>query len=144
MDINHYVFRATWHLDGDADRVYQALSDVPSYPRWWPQVRAARWLDETSGELTCRSTLPYDLMMVAERLIEDPDGRVLRVRLTGDLVGWSQWRIDADATAHFDQDVVVSKGLVRAAGLLARPILKLNHAAMMAGGERGLRAYLNA
>ena len=80
--------------------------------------------------------------MVAERLIEDPVGRVLRVRLTGDLVGWSQWRIDDDATARFEQDVTVSKGLVRAAGLLARPILKLNHAAMMAGGERGLRAYL--
>jgi hypothetical protein len=139
---SHYVFHSEWHVHPDADRVYQALADVAHYPDWWPQVRRVRWIDEHSGEMTCRSTLPYDLSMTAARLIEDPAERVLRVGLSGDLVGWSQWRVAADGRAHFDQEVDVGKGLVRAAGILARPLLRLNHSAMMSGGERGLRAYL--
>jgi len=42
----------------------------------------------------------------------------------------------------FDEDVVVRKPLVRRAGLLARPALRLNHAVMMRDGERGLRRHL--
>jgi len=38
--------------------------DVASYPIWWPQVPSARQLDDTSGELRCRSMLPYDLVFV--------------------------------------------------------------------------------
>jgi hypothetical protein len=140
-----YVFRSEWQLAASPDDVYAALLDVASYPAWWPQVRAVRQLDGTSGEVHCRSLLPYDLVFAIRREVEDPITRVLRARQSGDLEGWSQWSITAGAigaVAVFDEDVVVGKPLVRRAGLLARPALRLNHSLMMREGERGLRRHL--
>jgi len=147
-DPHRYVFRSEWRLDAPADAVYAALHDVENYPSWWHQIRAARWIDDKSGELTCRSLLPYDLTFVIERDIEDPLDRVLRGKLRGDLTGESQWTIveseDGHTVAVFDEDVTVSKGMIRAAGRIARPALKFNHGLMMRSGEAGLRKSLDA
>jgi hypothetical protein len=127
--------------------VYATLADVAGYPNWWRQVRSARWLSERSGELTCRSLLPYDLTFVIERDLEDPAGRVLRGRLTGDLNGTSQWTVtpdDAGTRAVFDEDVTVGRAMLRAAGIVARPALAFNHGLMMRSGEAGLRKLLES
>lgn len=140
-----YVFRSEWRIDAPPDEVYEALADVESYPTWWRQVRSARWLDKRSGELVCRSLLPYDLTFVIERETEDPAAHVLRGRLSGDLDGTSQWTItgvDGRSVAVFDEDVGVGRGLLRAAGRVARPALAFNHALMMRSGEAGLRGHL--
>jgi ribosome-associated toxin RatA of RatAB toxin-antitoxin module len=142
-----FVFRSTWTVPATPQRVYDVLADVESYPQWWPQVRRARRLGESSGELTCRSLLPYDLVFVMHQELEDPDSLVLRARMTGDLNGTSQWTIAPDgdgARAIFDEDVSVGSGLLRAAGRLFRPALKFNHDRMMRAGEKGLRAHLLA
>ena len=142
-----YVFRSEWRLRTDPDAVYAALVDVASYPAWWPQVRSARQVDDVSGEIRCRSLLPYDLVFVVRQEVEDSDGRVLRARMDGDLAGTSQWTVTADGCgtlAVFDEDVVVRKSLVRVAGRLARPALRFNHDLMMRSGERGLRDHLLA
>jgi hypothetical protein len=141
----HYVFRSEWRIDAGPDDVYAALADVAGYPDWWRQVRSARWIDERSGEVTCRSLLPYDLTFVIERVVEDPDARVLRGHLTGDLNGTSQWTVSADrggSLAVFDEDVTVGRRMLRAAGLVARPALTFNHGLMMRSGEAGLRKLL--
>jgi polyketide cyclase/dehydrase/lipid transport protein len=137
-----YVFHNEWRLPRAPDEIYAALRDVASYPRWWPQVRSVRRLSETSGELRCRSLLPYELAFVVSREIEDPHARVLSARQTGDLDGTSCWTVHDDGTAVFDEDVVVRKALVRVAGRLAGAALRFNHDLMMRAGERGLRRYL--
>lgn len=140
-----YVFRSEWRLRAEPEQVYAALADVENYPSWWHQVRRARWLDDRSGELTCRSLLPYDLTFVIERDLEDPGRRILRGRLTGDLAGVSQWTInaaDGGSVAVFDEDVTVGRGMLRVAGRVARPALKFNHGLMMRSGEAGLRRLL--
>jgi hypothetical protein len=142
-----HVFHSLWRLAASPDAVYDALRDVGSYPTWWPQVRRARQLDDTSGELRCRSLLPYELVFVIHRDIEDATARVLQAHLTGDLDGTSRWTVTADgsgALAEFDQDVVVRKGLVQRSGLIARPALRFNHDVMMQVGERGLRRHLQS
>lgn len=140
-----YVFHSQWHIEASADSVYDTLRDVASYPTWWPQVRSVRQLDETSGELCCRSLLPYDLTFVIRREIEDRGERILQAHQSGDLEGTSRWTVTANgagSVAAFDEDVVVRNALVRHAGLIARPILRVNHDLMMREGERGLRRYL--
>ncbi|MCW2497794.1 SRPBCC family protein [Jatrophihabitans sp.] len=145
--MGNYVFRSTWHLDASPEAVYTALADVERYPLWWPQIRAGRRLDEASGEITCRSLLPYDLTFVATRVVEDPVGHVLRATMAGDLNGTSEWRVSRAAgrtEAVFDEDVTVGNSMVRRAGFAARPALRFNHDLMMRAGERGLRRYLRA
>jgi len=142
-----YVFRSEWRLAAPPAAVYDVLADVESYPEWWPQVRRARRLDDVSGELTCRSLLPYDLVFVMHRELEDPAGRVLRARLSGDLNGASQWTVTPDGAgsrAVFDEEVTVGSGTLRTAGRVLRPVLRFNHDLMMRAGERGLRHYLRA
>jgi hypothetical protein len=85
------------------------------------------------------------LTFVVAREREDPVDRVLRGTLTGDLNGTSQWTISAagdGALAVFDEDVTVGRGLLRAAGVVARPALAFNHGLMMRAGEAGLRKHL--
>lgn len=140
-----YVFRSEWRIDAHPDQVYAALQDVASYHIWWPQVVGARWLDADSGEVRCRSLLPYELVFVVHREVEDPTSRILRARLDGDLAGISQWTIterDGGSVALFDEQVRVHKRLLRVAGRLARPALRFNHDAMMRSGEKGLRRQL--
>lgn len=142
-----YTFQSNWRLAAPPDRVYEVLADVETYPRWWPQVRATRRLDDVSGELTCRSLLPYDLTFVMHREVQDPDARILRARMTGDLAGSSQWTITSAGSgtlAVFDEDVDVGVGLVKAAGRLFRPALRANHDHMMRSGEKGLRKHLSS
>ncbi|MDT4938540.1 MAG: hypothetical protein QOG80_2211 [Pseudonocardiales bacterium] len=144
-DASRYVFQSKWRLPASPDAVYAALRDVPNYPQWWHEVRETVEISSNSGRVRCRSLLPYDLVMVLTREVEDPDARVLRARLDGDLIGMSEWTIAADGSgsiAVFDEDVVVGKAAVRAAGRIVRPALKFNHDRMMRSGERGLRKYL--
>jgi uncharacterized protein YndB with AHSA1/START domain len=141
-----FVFRSEWRLPAPASAVYTVLADVETYPSWWPQVRKATRLDEVSGELTCRSLLPYDLVFRMHQEVRDAEGLVLRASMTGDLNGTSQWTITADGgdatRAVFDEDVSVGSGLVHTAGRLFRPALKFNHDLMMRSGEKGLRKHL--
>lgn len=140
-----YVFHTTWRLRHDADAVYAALADVAAYPSWWPQVRAARQLDDGVGELRCRSLLPYELTFVMRREVEDPAQRLLTARLEGDLTGTSSWTVTphgSGCSAVFDEEVEVGTGGLRAAGRIARPALRFNHDLMMRSGQRGLRTWL--
>lgn len=142
---SQYVFRSEWRVPGAAPAdVFAVLADVESYSDWWPQVRRTRRIDATSGEVVCRSLLPYDVTFVMHREVEDAATGVLRARMTGDLTGTSQWTVTAegDATlAVFDENVSVGKAMLRAAGRLLRPALRFNHDAMMRSGEKGLRGY---
>ena len=146
-DVHRYVFRTEWHIAANPDAVYAALAHVPDYPQWWPEVRATRELGDGVGEIRCRSMLPYDLVFVASRVVEDPVARTLRAHLDGDLIGTSEWTISANGAgtlAVFDEDVRVGKAAVRHAGRLARPVLRFNHDRMMRSGERGLRRHLDS
>lgn len=141
-----YVFESRWRLDATPEAVYEALREVEQYPQWWPQVVGVRRIDEVSGELRCRSLLPYDLVFVVHRDVEDAPSGLLRAHLEGDLCGTSQWTVRPDGggtVAVFDESVEVRKRMVRAAGRLVRPALRFNHDLMMRAGEKGLRRHLS-
>lgn len=147
-EASRYVFHSVWQIAAECARVYETLQDVAGYPAWWPEVREAHQFDPAHGELRCRSVLPYDLVFRLERQVQDPSAGVLRARLSGDLVGTSEWRVRPDADggtlAEFEEDVTVGKAGVRAAGRFARPVFVYNHDRMMRSGELGLRRYLDS
>ena len=145
MGDSFYAFRSSWQVSAPPDDVYKVLERLPDYPLWWPQVKAVRPLGDETYELTCRASLPYDLVFVTRQSARDPEARILAANLTGDLEGFSRWTIAAHPTgtsAVFDEEVVATKAVLRRLELVARPAFKANHAKMMRDGERGLRTFL--
>ncbi|QKV91649.1 SRPBCC family protein [Streptomyces sp. NA02950] len=147
MDWCRYRFRSRWELDAPPAAVYAALADGDTYPRWWPQIREVRRIDERTGAARFRSLVPYDLEVTVGEARQDPAAGVLEISLSGDLEGWVRWTVTARDTgtrALFEQEVVVRKPLLRRLALPGRPVFRLNHALMMRAGRRGLRAHLAA
>ena len=104
--------------------VYAALERAEDYPRWWPQVREVRRIDDASGVVRIRSLLPYDLTFTAARGAPRPGGRGPGDRACrGDLEGWARWTLTARGTgtrARYDQEVDVHQAAA-AAARRARP-----------------------
>lgn len=147
MDWSHYRFRSVWDLAAPPPTVYVVLQQAEDYPRWWPQVREVIPVDERSGVIRIRSVLPYDMTFTGREVRSDPAGGVLEIAMSGDIDGWARWTLTADGPgthAQYEQEVVVSKPLLRRFAVPGRPVFRANHALMMRAGRRGLRAYLEA
>ncbi|AZP16464.1 SRPBCC family protein [Streptomyces aquilus] len=147
MDWSHYRFHTRWALPASPTTVYDVLEQAEDYPRWWPQVRAVERLDDTTGVITIRATLPYDLVFTAREVRRERASGVLEIAMTGDLEGWARWTITGDGAgtlALYDQVVDVNKPLLRRLAVPGRPVFRANHRLMMRAGRRGLAAYLEA
>ncbi|MCX4232307.1 SRPBCC family protein [Streptomyces ortus] len=145
MDWTHYRFRSLWILAALPDDVYGALADAERYPRWWPQVREVTPVDEVSGVIRIRSVLPYDLVFTAREVRRDRAAGILEIAMKGDVDGWARWTVTADGPgtrARYDQEVHVTKPLLRRFAVPGRPVFRANHALMMRAGRRGLAAHL--
>ncbi|MGW2952242.1 SRPBCC family protein [Streptomyces eurythermus] len=147
MDLHHYRFHSTWPLPAPSAAVYAVLERAEDYPRWWPQVRSATRLTEDTGLVVIRSALPLALTVTLRQTRRDPAAGVLEAALSGDLHGWARWTITADGPgtlARYEQDVIVSRPLLRRLALPGRPLFRLNHRLMMRAGRRGLLRRLEA
>ena len=115
MDWTRYHFQSRWPLPADPAVVYEALERVEDYPRWWRQVREVNWIDGTTGVMTIRSLLPYDMTFTAREVRRDPAAGILEIAMSGDLEGWARWTISAYGTgslARYEQVVDVNKPLL--------------------------------
>jgi hypothetical protein len=147
VSLHRYRFRSVWHVDACPADVYEVLSDIANYPLWWPEIRAATKIDDETGELTCRSFLPFDIIVQVKHSIRDQQAGLLRATLSGDLEGFASWEIigrDGGTDLVFDQEVVVNKTLLRRLVLIAKPFFRGNHDLMMRGGFKGLKQVLEA
>ncbi|MFB7494778.1 SRPBCC family protein [Streptomyces sp. NPDC056161] len=147
MDWTHYRFRSLWPLPAPPAVVYAALERAEDYPRWWPQVRTVSRLNDTTGVITIRSVLPYDMTFTVHAARRDPAAGVLEIAMTGDIEGWARWTVTAAGTgtlARYDQAVDVTKPLLRRLAVPGRPFFRANHRLMMRAGRRGLLAHLRA
>lgn len=151
-----FVFHHEWLLADQPEVVFAALADVQHYPAWWPQIRSViprGFSDPDRGTARVRSFLPVSLLLQVTREAQDPGRGLLRVALVGDLLGWSQWSLQADrggTRARFDQEVMIGPSagwalrVLSRRGRAGRAVLTANHAWMMRCGRRGLRRYLAA
>ncbi|MFF7191072.1 SRPBCC family protein [Streptomyces sp. NPDC008222] len=147
MDPNRYRFRSLWPLPAPPAAVYAVLERAEEYPRWWRQVREVIRLDDTTDIVRVRSLLPYDITFTAREVRRDPAAGILEAALSGDLQGWARWTVTAAAAgtlARYDQEVEVTKPLLRRWAVPGRPVFRVNHWLMMRAGHRGLLAHLRA
>jgi len=144
-DPNFYSFRSVWELDAPATAVYAALSEIADYPKWWPEVKEVERIDDDHAAFRARAFLPYDLRFIGARAPGGEQERALEMTLTGDLEGFSRWRIEErgdSSRALFEEEVVANKKLLRRTARVARPLFKANHSLMMWRGRRGFETYL--
>jgi hypothetical protein len=144
--VRSYRFAETWALPAARSRVHDVLVDLEHYPEWWPQVRGVASLGPDDAWVVCRSVLPYTLDLVLHAVRRDEG--LLEVALHGDLEGTASWRLTESATERgpvtrldFEQRVSVD-GWLAAVSTVAAPLLRWNHARMMAGCRRGLETRL--
>lgn len=138
-----FRFAGSYALAAPPERVVAVLRDAESWPRWWPQIRSVERYDERRGLVTARSVLPFSLRIELTSTVDDPGRGVLRADLARDLVGWIEFRVaEGDgpdrARVTYDQECDLAHARVRRVALAARPLLRLNHAAMMRTGMRRL------
>ena len=134
-----FSFRHEWQVGAPADRVAEVLVDLEHYPEWWPQVLAVAKIDDDTARVLCRSRLPYTLDLVLSA--RERGTTRLRVDLDGDLVGWSTFDLtpSADGTRiGYQQQVAVANPWLGRLARLGGPVLRWNHAQMMAGCRAGL------
>jgi hypothetical protein len=77
------------------------------------------------------------------REVEDASARVLRARLEGDLVGWSEWQVAADrdgTLVHFREKVELGRPGWDGRAMVVRSIVSANHW-FMTRGASGLREH---
>jgi hypothetical protein len=137
-----YVFSGTWNVEAPPPLVHQLLVNLEHYPEWWPQVLAVASLGPDDARVLCRSTLPYTLDLRLHAVRRDP--LRLEIAMTGDLEGGAAWNLtDLGPRTRLDfvQEVTVGGWLALVSPAL-RPVLRWNHARMMAGCVEGLRARL--
>jgi uncharacterized protein YndB with AHSA1/START domain len=141
-----YRFISVWELPAPPAVTYRALARLEEYPRWWPEVRAVRRLDEHSAEVRIRSVLPFELRTIAREVRQDPAAGVLEAALSGDMDGFTRWTVttrgDGASVAVFREEVVVRRPLLRRLAVPGRPFFRANHALMMRRGQAGLRDHL--
>jgi hypothetical protein len=143
--LSRYRFRTTWSVPEPPRVVYPVLERLDAYPRWWPAVKSAMPDDAgRSVSVRIRALLPYSLRF-AMAPAGDPAAGTLEARMEGDLAGWSRWTLTGDgggSSLLFEEETEARRRSLRILAPVARPLFRLNHAAMMRGGQRGLRAYL--
>lgn len=123
--------------------VYPVLADIWHYPTWWPQVPTVQPIDEHSAAAVIRSVLPYSLRVVLTRQLEDAANHTLRVGISGDMVGFAQFRVrgvGAGSLVEYRQEVDLRRPVLRALAPVLGSAMSWNHAVMMRAGQRGLRA----
>jgi hypothetical protein len=137
-----YSFAGTWTVDASAPRVQEVLVDLEHYPEWWRQVLAVASLGPDDARVLCRAALPYTLDLHLHAVLREPTR--LEVAIRGDLDGTASWRLTdlgRRTRLDFEQGVTVGGWLALLSPAI-RPVLRWNHATMMAGCVDGLRSRL--
>lgn len=145
----NYYFCEEWRVGASIDRVWAAIRDLETYPRWWKEFVQVKRLNDVEGvgsrvAVHAKAALPYHMYFNLEAAVEERP-RLAIVRVRGDLNGEMRWRLEPDGTGThliFDESVQTGKFLLNIGAPLFKPLFAWNHRVMMTSGELGLRAYL--
>ena len=153
--MSDYSFLTTWCLEAPRERVWDAIWDSESWPRWWRGVVSAQTLvdgDEDGigkvGRYRWRSRLPYDLDFEMTTIrVEKP--HLIEGQAEGELAGTGRWRLfEEDGAAPvtavvYEWNVSTTRPWMNVLAPVARPIFAWNHDWVMRNGGEGLARLLD-
>ncbi|MDP9251968.1 MAG: hypothetical protein M3O80_03090 [Chloroflexota bacterium] len=141
-----YQFTTHWQLDAPARDVFDVLSRVEDYPKWWPQFIKVTSAGPNIHDMTLQSFMRYRISYTLLNQKTDERSLILLARVDGDIRGTVQWDIDpregGGCLAHFTEKVSARMPLLNALSFALRGVFRLNHDRLMTDGERRLQKYL--
>jgi uncharacterized protein YndB with AHSA1/START domain len=143
-----YVFIDEWDVDAPQERVFDALADARTYPRWWTPTYKQVESDgppEVGRESQQRfgGRLPYTLE-TRSRIVRMSPPDEFEVEVDGDLRGRGTWTLtprDGKVHVRFDWRVFADRPLLRYLTPLLRPLFRWNHNVAIGQAMKGLEPY---
>jgi Polyketide cyclase / dehydrase and lipid transport len=146
------VLTSRWRLDAPAAAVWPLLTDIESWPSWWPYVRRVRLVERAPSspqgdvaELVWRTALLYGICVrVTTTAFEAPSR--LEGRAEGDLTGFGAWLLEpvdaygVDITYRWE--LLLERRWMRVLSFLLRPLFEWNHFVVMRAGAQGMAQRL--
>ena len=139
------------YINAPIEVVYQHISQVRTYPQWWPVYPSVEILQEQNekgiggrARLVVKSALGYKLTMEVEAVEANPPV-YLKTVAHGQLEGTGQWDFEqSGATTHaiFTWIVDSNQPLLNLFEPIAKPIFRWSHNDASAKGQRGLKQLL--
>ena len=149
-DRDRFVFFDEWRIAAAPEVVWPVLTDLESWPQWWPSVRRVARVTGGAGsnewEFHFRTRLPYDIGFTAE-VRRDDVALTGEATVAGRVAGQSTWQaepVDGGTLVRFDWEVRPQVPWMRAVSPLARPVFSWNHRSLMAEAAFGLARRLDA
>jgi uncharacterized protein YndB with AHSA1/START domain len=131
----------TFVFDRPPDVVWDALANPRDYPRWWSWLRevdADGLTEGTTARCLIRAPVPFTLRLQL-RVDRVMPGRRVEVTAAGDLEGTGALALDAHPSgteARLTWELEPHQRLLRAAGLLSRPLLQWGQDWVVATGAK--------
>ena len=145
-----YQFLTTWCLDVPIERVWDVISAVEEWPKWWRGVESVEKIEHGDerglGGIYrhhWRSLLPYSVAFEMQTTrIERP--HVLEGRANGELEGLGRWRFyEGPGTAvTYEWDVQTTRPWMNVVAPFGRPVFVWSHNVVMRWGGEGLARHL--
>lgn len=146
-----YEYITEWHLDAPLEAVWDAITDVASWPRWWKHVRSVHMIrrGDANGlgdvrRLRWGSRLPYGFTLETSTVAVEPMSRLVG-HARGDLEGTGTWEFEREGPGtlvRYTWRIELRSAWMRVAAPLLAPVFRWNHHAVMRDGGAGLVRYL--
>lgn len=151
MSSTHFDLVSHWRIHAPVARVWAALVDPASWPRWWPYVHDVVTLREGGRDgigsvrrIVWTTRLPYRIVIEVEAL-ESIRHQWLRGLSRGQLDGEGLWLLRAEpgfTDVTYVWRVTLKRPWMRWLAPLLAPLFRWNHDGVMRAGEAGLRRHL--
>jgi hypothetical protein len=149
--MSRYELATDWYLEAPVERVWDAIFDVASWPKWWSYVLQVEQMEpgDASGvgavrRFTWGSALPYQLSFTMRTtVVQRP--HVLEAVAEGELTGVGRWTLESQGAAtrvRYDWEVTTSRAWMNVMAPVLGPMFRWNHGQVMSAGGRGLAQYL--
>lgn len=141
-----FHFENQWRVNASVPDVWSVLSDIESWPQWWPGLPVAVPVDEriapgSRADIQVNSPIGVTLSFGIELQNTNPPNFV-KFTAAGDLRGigeWSLHQMGPITTISFVWCVTTRRMPIR----LMRPMATWMHSRVMSAGHRGLVRRLN-
>jgi len=151
MPATFFELVSDWHIAAPIERVWEAIHEAESWPRWWPYVRRveSRRAGDADGlgavrRFTWGSRLPYGLAFDVEVVELDRPHR-MRGLARGELDGEGLWELSAEVGGthvRYTWRVKLTRPWMRALAPVLAPVFRWNHDGVMRAGAAGLARHL--